>query len=409
MHVLVLSDTFHPCPRASSQRVLSFAQALSLKEHKVTIITGNRCIQMKDTLSNDFSVYDLKCPLPLLSISGVIINPLVCLLYFFMSVMIALKEEVQVVLSSVPNGETAIAGVLLSKLFNTHFFVDMRDLYPPPSAEFPFQYVHIPSKVNKIFISLFNVLYKHSDRIVCVNTAVKETLETYGIPPKKTVVILNGADTSIYQPSGTQERERIRTKLGLPSGKFTFVYAGSLASLYPMTPVILGAKELSLKKENFLFLAISHKSYGRYAQLTSKLRLQEYVRFMGPLSVAETAEILSACDVGIVVYRGEPLYKGVYGTKVFSYMSCGLPVLASGPSGSVLDDLIHKHGIGLFIGRPDQKSFAEGFSYFLDNRSKVKGMGRDGRKVVEKYFDRRKLGAKLVSLVDELCAHNKKA
>ena len=408
MHVLVLADTFHPCPRASSQRVLSFAQVLSSKGYKVTVITGNRCLQMKhDALSESFSVYDLKCPLALLSVSSVIINPLLWLLYFFMSVMTALKEEVSLVLSSVPNGETAIAGFFLSKLFKIPFVVDMRDLYPPPSAEFPFHYLHIPSKINEIFIAFFHVLYKNSDRIICVNAAVKKALETSGSYSEKTSVVLNGADTSIYQPSDAQKRERIRIKRDLPLDRFIFVYAGSLASLYPITPTIMGAKEIFLKNKNFLFLIISHKSYAPYSELVRKLKLADCIKFMGPLSVPETAEILSACDVGIVAHRSEDFFKSVYGAKIFSYMSCGIPVLASGPSGSVLDALIHKHGIGLFIGRPDQESFTEGFSYFLNNRSKVKGMGGNGRKIVEKYFDRRKLGLELVSVVDELCAETK--
>lgn len=406
MHILVLTDTFHPCSRASSQRVLSFAQVLSSKGYSVTVITGNRCLQMKhEALSKGFSVYDMKWPLALLSVSGVIINPLLFLMYFFMSVVIALKEEVGVILSSVPNGETAIAGYFLSKLFKIPFVVDMRDLYPPPSTEFPFHYLHIPSKMNKIFIGFFHMLYKHSDRIVCVNTAVEKALKTFGVYSDKTSVVLNGADTSIYQSSNTQKQERIRIKYGLPSDKFVFVYAGSLASLYPMTPAIMGAKEVFSENKNFLLLIISHKSYAPYLELTRKLELADCIKFMGPLPVAETAEILSACNVGIVAHRGEDFCKSVYGSKIFSYMSCGIPVLASGPPLSVLDDLIRKHGIGLFIGRPDQKSFAEGYSYFLNNKSKLKEMGRNGRKIAKEFFDRKKLGLKLVSLVDDLCAN----
>lgn len=406
MQVLVLTDTFHPCSRASSQRVLSFAQALSSKGYRVTVITGNRCLQMKhEALSKGFSVYDMKWPLALLSVSSVIINPLLFLLYFFMSVMIALKEEVGVILSSVPNGETAIAGFFLSKLFKIPFVVDMRDLYPPPSSEFPFHYLHITSTMNKIQIGFFHILYKHSDRIVCVNEAVEKALETFSIYSDKTLVVLNGADTSIYQPSDAEKRERIRMKYGLPSDKFIFVYAGSLASLYPMTPAIMGAREVFRKDENFLFLIISHKSYAPYSELVRKLELADCIKFMGPLSVAVTAEILSACDVGIVVHRGEDFCKSVYGAKIFSYMSCGIPVIASGPPVSVLDELIRKHRIGLFIGRPSQKSFAEGFSYFLNNRSRVEEMGRNARNTAEKFFDRREFGLKLVSLVDDLCAN----
>ncbi len=410
MHILLLTDSFYPCPRSAAQRLFSFAQTFSSSGSKVTVITSNRCRKKKsNTLSEEFSVYDLKCPRVMLYLSSITINPFLCLLYFFLSVMIILKDGVSAILSSVPNGETAIAGLFLSKIFKKPFTVDIRDLYPPPSSEFPFLYLHPPSNINEILIGFFNLMYKHADQIICVDTHLKDSLEKSGIRSSKISVITNGADTSIYRPSSIEQRQLTRSKQGLPSDRFIFVYAGSLAPHYAVSVAINGVKELLPKTKGFELLIISQSNYASYEKTVKQFELEDYVKFMGPLPVTETAEILSACDVGIVAHHGEspilpPSWKAAYGGKIFSYMSCGIPIIASGPTMGAIHKLISKHGIGLFIGTPNKRNFAMGFSYFLNHKDKVKEMGENARRTVEKNFDRRKLALKLVSLVDDLCS-----
>ena len=82
-------------------------------------------------------------------------------------------------------------------------------------------------------------------------------------------------------------------------------------------------------------------------------------------------------------------------------MSCGLPVLATGPSDSVIERLIQEHGVGFFVGNPSEKNFAKGFSYFLTNRHTMKGMRKRSVEIVKKFYDRDALGLKLVDILKE--------
>jgi len=405
MKVLMLVDPFTPCPQSSSQRLSSFAKSLSLKGFKVTVITGNRCLKKTGSpplTKEDLTVYDLKCPIFLLSASSIIVNPFLILLYFFFSIIILLKERADVVFASVPNGETAVAGFFVSKIFKIPFVIDMRDLYPFPSAR-EILHVPIPSSMNRFHIRFFQFLYKNSGIIVCVYKCIKRELTTAGVPAEKMFVVTNGADTSIYRPCSSEKRKAIRSKYELPLDKLIFVYAGTLTSYYPTHDVIKGFSKLYQKKKNLQLLIISFKNYDRYKRIAEELELENAVKFMGPLPVVETAEILSACDVGIVSYPGDDFLKGMYGAKIFSYMSCGLPILASGPPGGLIEDLVRGCGTGFFVGKPYENSFARGFSFFLNNKSDMKIMGENARKLVEERYDRRKLGLKLASLLQELC------
>lgn len=405
MRVLMLTNAFHPCPQSASQRVSSFAQVLCSEGFEVVVVTVNRCIKKIGEAPSDrgITVYDLKCPRFLLSISNLIINPVILLLFFFLSAVIAIEKRVDVVFASVPNGETAITGFLLSKLFRNSLVVDIRDLYPSPPVELPFLNLHTPSKLNDLLTYFFTFLYRNSSKLTCVDENIKQKVITCGVVSEDILIIPNGADTSVYMPCGPRERERIRKRNGLPLEEFIFVYAGSLIWYYPVDNAILGLRRLFPTRSDFRFLIISPMNYAPQEELAEKLGLKNYVEFKGPLSISRTAEILSACDVGIVVYRGEEYFKTMYGSKIFSYMACGLPILASGPQGSVIDNIIRRYKAGFFIGNPDEKNFEEGFSFFLNNTRDAKNMGANAQKAVECFYDRRKLGLKLTALIAEMC------
>jgi glycosyltransferase involved in cell wall biosynthesis len=403
LRVLLLTGIFSPCPQSASQRFSSFAQILSSRGFDVTVLACSRCLKRDEkTLSHEeISVYDFRCPRFLISASFVFINPVILFLYFLMGLVIVAMRGADIVYSSVPGGETAIVGSFLSKIFKIPLIIDVRDTYPPPTGEM--LYMPTPSKLNEVFVRFFRMLYRNSDKIICVDASIQRRLIAYGVLPEKTAVIPNGVDTSIYKPCNSLNREAIHIKYGLPLNKFIFVYAGALAWYYPVTEAIKGLKKLSTKKKDIGLLIISHASYAYEKKMAKELQLENMVRFMGPLSVADTARILSACDVGLVVYRGEDYWKGMYGSKIFSYMSCELPILASGPPGSVIEKLLREYRVGFFVGPPDEGNFAKGLSYFVNNRKEVRIMGENARKVVERFYDRRKLGLKLVSLIDELC------
>jgi|GEM_PF-4965233 len=401
MRFLVLTDVFSPCPQSASQRVSSFAHALALRASEVVVLTSTRCsaIGAGSIRDENLLVYDFRLPRFSVSFSSLVVNPFSVLFYFMTSLVIALSRKVDFILSSVPNGDTAIAGFVFSKIFRVPLVIDLRDLYPIPPREFPFLGVHLPQELNRILTWVFSILYRNSDKLISVDDNIREEIIRFGVDPEKILVISNGADTSVYKPLKPKQRVRVRSEYGLPLDKLIFVYAGALVWYYSLDSVIRALRQLVPERNDFQLLVISHHSCDAQKRLVKELGLQDYVLFAGPFSVAETARILAACDVGIVVYRGETYFKTMYGSKIFSYMSCGLPVLVSGPPSSVLDELISKHDVGFFVGKPNVKDFADGLLYFLNNTEKAVHMGVKARRTVEKLYDRRKLGLKLVSLI----------
>ena len=403
--MLILSDVFSPCPNSASQRVTSFASALSQERFKVTVLAATRCRRKKlIPIDNNFLIYDLRYPKFMLSVSSVMMNPILVLLYIFMSIILVLRKNLKAILVSVPNGEVAIAGFFLSRLFGIPLIIDMRDLYPPNQQLVPLLPAPVPPILNQSFTRLFVFLYKRVCRITCVEYNTKTQLLNMRVPTDKIVVIPNGADASVYKPCNSiEERDRIRLKYGLQVKDLIFVYAGSLVRYYPVWATIKGLKHVPPKeRKNVRLLIISYTGYSSYISFMRSLRSEKNVRFIGPLPIHETAQILSACDVGLVTYRREKVWGGMHGAKIFSYLSCGLPVLVSGPETSVIKDLVSKYRLGIYVGEPSEHNFAEGIMYFLKNKNRKVIMGQNGRKLVENSYDRKKIASKMVEVVSRI-------
>ena len=371
----------------------------------MVVLASTRCIKRYGSPpKKNILIYDFKSPPVFLSISAVITNPILLLHHFLTSIVLILltRKKFDVVLASVPTGEAAIAAFLISRMFRVHLVVDVRDLYPVPESEFPFLKVHPPTSLNKFSKKIFSIIYKFSDKIVCVDANIKQKLIEWGVAEEAVSIIPNGADASVYQPSNLQNRREIRLRNGLSEEKFIFVYAGALVEWYPLIDMLKGLKRFLKERSDFQLLIVTFTNYDAYLKQVEKLALGNVVKFMGPLSVNDTAKVLSACDVGIVVYGGEDYFKTMYGGKIFSYMASGLPVLALGPEGSVISDLLSAYKTGVFVGEPSEENFARGILFFLNNKKEAEVMGRNARETVEKFYDRRKLGLKLVSLIENV-------
>ena len=85
-------------------------------------------------------------------------------------------------------------------------------------------------------------------------------------------------------------------------------------------------------------------------------------------------------------------------TKLFEYLACGVPVVASDlPSIRAL----HNHGNwGILVDPDDPRAHADAIGYLLDHPGEAAEMGKRGRALVEERFQWSRQGSKLLSLYD---------
>jgi glycosyltransferase involved in cell wall biosynthesis len=115
------------------------------------------------------------------------------------------------------------------------------------------------------------------------------------------------------------------------------------------------------------------------------------------------AEVLAAADCGLAILKPLSMFATTYPNKVFDYMAAGRPVLLA--IDGVIRQVIEEEGAGIAVSPGDPAALADGVRRLAADPASARRMGQQGRKAVQRRFDRRQqealLAETLQRVVDE--------
>ncbi|HET6383141.1 MAG TPA: glycosyltransferase [Armatimonadota bacterium] len=167
--------------------------------------------------------------------------------------------------------------------------------------------------------------YRNSHLIVAVSQAVKDHLESQGIPGGRIRVVQNGINVARFQ--GLMRREEARAELGLPADSPIILYAGRLSPEkgVALLPNILG--RVRERVPNALLVTIGEGvMQSEMEDALRKAHLEEAVRLMGYR--ADPLPFLAAADLLLL-----PSYREGLPRILLESMAAGLPAVASEAGG----------------------------------------------------------------------------
>ncbi len=110
------------------------------------------------------------------------------------------------------------------------------------------------------------------------------------------------------------------------------------------------------------------------------------ITMTGYLPYREMYETLREGSVGLLVFQ--PDYYNAYiglPNKLFDYMLCGLPVVAS--DFPEIRKVVGEAGCGMLVDPTDPDAIAGAIIYLLENPDEARKMGENGRKAVEERYN----------------------
>jgi glycosyltransferase involved in cell wall biosynthesis len=155
------------------------------------------------------------------------------------------------------------------------------------------------------------------------------------------------------------------------------------------------------KTEAKLFLA------GKFSSRRDREFLIEYpgwskVVEMGMINRQEVSRVLAASKAGLVLYHPHPNHINAQPTKMFEYMSAGLPVIAS--DFPLWREIIQKNECGLCCDPLRPEKIAETVQWILDHPREARIMGENGRRAVIEKYNWESEGKRLVKSYEDLFA-----
>jgi glycosyltransferase involved in cell wall biosynthesis len=234
-------------------------------------------------------------------------------------------------------------------------------------------------------------LARRSKRVVVVTKGLLRRVgEVHHVPEERCVVVENGVNTQHFEPPPEET----------PAEPFRVVFAGQLTRNQGVPTLFRAARILRERlPERRIEITVVGDGPERDALLKEHgdLALGEMVSFQGSVDYRDLPEILGQHHIGVAPYTaGLNAEIGYSSIKVFGYLSCGLPVVASRLPGL---ELLDECGVGVTVPADDPEALAQALEKMLRDPGGRREMSLKARELALSRLDWKRRAAELRAVI----------
>ena len=222
---------------------------------------------------------------------------------------------------------------LVKKLTGTKFVFDMRGFWPEERVDGGLW--RADSRIFRVVKGLERRFLRDADRVVVLTDRARLELRRRGVKPPVTVVP-TCVDLERFRPVAPASAAR------------TFVYAGSLGTVYPLDAMLAFMRRVRAREPRARLLIVARTEHDLVSRAVTAARLDPDVVTVEAVEHAAIPAVLGEASVGLAFYRPGFSRQGTCPTKVGEYLACGLPVVVTAGVGD-LDTLITDHRTGVVV------------------------------------------------------------
>lgn len=226
---------------------------------------------------------------------------------------------------------------------------------------------------------LENFFLRQAWKISTVTHHFIEHLQSRGLPRERISFLPNGADTDFLRPLPPSQELLDQWRL---HGKKVFLYAGTFAYYHGLDILIEGAYLLRDYLEIVFLMIGDGPERARLEKMATELKLNNII--FGKATYNKIDSIYSITYTSIATLRKINVAKGMRPSKIFSSLSCGVPVIYVGFG--EMADLIETNKCGMVVAPEEPAQLAKAVVELASDRSLRDKMGQAGRKLVEKEY-----------------------
>jgi glycosyltransferase involved in cell wall biosynthesis len=205
----------------------------------------------------------------------------------------------------------------------------------------------LPIVEKQILKKLYDLVWGHkllrnASKLVAVSKIEEDQYIKMGSPEKKIEIIPNGIDMSEYKT--LPERGIFRKKYGIGSDEKIILFLGRLHKRKGIDFLINSFSRLLDQSKNSKLVIVGPDSgfLERVIRQTKKLKIDQHVLIVGPVSHDEKIEVL--VDADVLVYPG---ILEIFGLVPFEAIMCGTPVIVADDCGC--GEVIEKANCGYLV------------------------------------------------------------
>jgi glycosyltransferase involved in cell wall biosynthesis len=294
-----------------------------------------------------------------------------------------------------------LAGMELAQHFQIPFVFEVRDLWP--QALINLGAIRNPAAIWWLR-RMERRIYRAADHIIALSPGMKEGIVGTGVPEDRVTMIPNASDLDLFRPD--LDRQFGRERLGL-GDRFAAIYFGAMGYANGLEYIIEAAEMLQNQgADGIVFVLHGDGKQRHWHEHQVREKGLTNVIFSDPVPDKHVvAQLVSACDVGLTVYRADKEHTWSP-NKMFDALAAGKPVIVNVPGW--LSQIIEENRCGRGVSPECPAELARVLLQFSRDPEGCQQMGVNARSLAEREFARDRLAANLETvLLSSIESYNK--
>lgn len=241
----------------------------------------------------------------------------------------------------------------------------------------------LPKPIAKVINLVLHNRYSIATHIVTVTPQLKEFLQlNYNLAPDKVSVVENGANIDIFKP---MNKEDALKKLDLNSAFKYVCFVGHLAPWQGVEYLIKSSPFVLSECPNTKFIIVGDgPKLDELKKLVDTLNISSNYIFTGYVDYEKVPVYINAsniCVAPFVIERNDKI--GLSALKIYEYLACGKPVVASKIKG--IEELLATSNGGISVTPEDVCDLGENIVKLLQDEKLAQKMGTEGYKFIRNH------------------------
>jgi glycosyltransferase involved in cell wall biosynthesis len=249
--------------------------------------------------------------------------------------------------------------------------------------------------------ALASFALRRCDRVVVLTEGLGRLVQAeYGVPAAHVALLPSGTDMSLFSP---MEKNKCVQEAGLDPACEYIGFVGSFYRYQGLGTLLEAFERLHTRRPAVRLLMVGDGEEAEALREQAAQRgLSSWITWTGRVPYARVPLLIGSMDVCVAPFSGD---RGETSpVKIFDYLACGKPVVASAISSVAA---LFSQSNGVVLVEPDRaEPLADAVLALLDRPMESRRLGHDGRIFVEERFGWEAIVQRLRGLAENMYPHH---
>jgi glycosyltransferase involved in cell wall biosynthesis len=245
--------------------------------------------------------------------------------------------------------------------------------------------------------ALERYVYNRAVRVVTVTLHLKNYIESFGVPEARVRVLPSGVDSTMFSPG--PRNDRLLSAWGIQQGDPVILFMGTIYKFCGLDRIIRDFPGLLARHPRSKLLIVGcGEGEAALKALAIQVGVSGNVVFGGLHPYAALPDIIRSSDVCINPFELNPITRDILPTKLFQYLACKKPVVATPLPGTMPFLSGEEHGM-IYCS---QESFVDCVADLLDDPRRQELLGGKGVAVTTANYDWKRIAETMIGWMREV-------